>query len=580
MNRKCSKCFKKITIMAMCFHNSDTYHRGCCFICKELKFNQNFNEQEDIECKLCHIYLNDKTDFKYHQNESYCFDCFCKNFTKKCHTCSISINPNQLELEFGNDSYHKECFQCVNCMKKLDTSNERVQADEKTGKPCCVTCFNKMYRKICSKCSEIIKANQTGISYDTKAFHRECFSCFSCKTDLYDKQTGEKKRFFRDKNTDNPICETCFDKDNYKSCTNCKKLVRPTEKSFYFEKKPYHNDCFVCTNCSISLVNSSSPDNKPEIYKGNKNEPLCIDCYGKLNCKNCEKCSNLILPNQNKTLFEKKNYHKECFNCTNCNINLDVSTCVKDKKNKVICPECYAKIYSKKCKKCNDFILPEQSGLKFEDKFDFHRECFSCYKCERKLSSHGDNIKSDDTIYFKNENNLPICSDCYENYYCEKCHKCKKPMKSGHPTTVHEEKRYHSQCFVCSKCATKIVDVDTCKKDENNQILCQKCSKKKEKTPPRAKAGPGKLNFGQIMSFEKKTDFDCIKCKKKIMGQKFLTNKAGEFLCKKCHQETETSCFMCKKVFESREEFFKDDSNNNYCAKCIKIYRQNNKMAE
>jgi hypothetical protein len=27
---------------------------------------------------------------------------------------------------------------------------------------------------------------------------------------------------------------------------------------------------------------------------------------------------------------------------------------------------------------------------------------------------------------------------------------------------------------------------------------------------------------------------DCVKCKKKIMGQKFLTHKVGEFLCKKC----------------------------------------------
>ncbi len=34
---------------------------------------------------------------------------------------------------------------------------------------------------------------------------------------------------------------------------------------------------------------------------------------------------------------------------------------------------------------------------------------------------------------------------------------------------------------------------------------------------------------------------------------------------------------MCKKLFESREEFFKDEQNNNYCVKCFKIFQQNKK---
>ncbi len=50
----------------------------------------------------------------------------------------------------------------------------------------------------------------------------------------------------------------------------------------------------------------------------------------------------------------------------------------------------------------------------------------------------------------------------------------------------------------------------------------------------KAKAGPGRLNFEQIGSFEKSNEAKCATCKKKIIGQTYLTHKVINrlFICK------------------------------------------------
>jgi hypothetical protein len=67
-------------------------------------------------------------------------------------------------------------------------------------------------------------------------------------------------------------------------------------------------------------------------------------------------------------------------------------------------------------------------------------------------------------------------------------------------------------------------------------------------------------------------------CKKKIIGQRFLTHKLGEFRCKDCNSLMMDKCFVCKIVLDEKE-CFADDKNNSYCSTCIKIY-QEEKMKE
>ena len=61
----------------------------------------------------------------------------------------------------------------------------------------------------------------------------------------------------------------------------------------------------------------------------------------------------------------------------------------------------------------------------------------------------------------------------------------------------------------------------------------------------KSKGGPGKLNFNKLWTFEKNHDVNWKDSKKKIIGQRFLTNKIGEFRCKDC-KEKGLACGKCK----------------------------------
>ena len=49
-------------------------------------------------------------------------------------------------------------------------------------------------------------------------------------------------------------------------------------------------------------------------FKGGNNEPFCHDCFAKNQGKPCVGCKKGILPNEHGVLFENKlNFHKDCF---------------------------------------------------------------------------------------------------------------------------------------------------------------------------------------------------------------------------------------------------------------------------
>ncbi len=153
-----------------------------------------------------------------------------------------------------------------------------------------------------------------------------------------------------------------------------------------------------------------------------------------------------------------------------------------------------------------------------------------------------------------------------------KCFDCSKTIDlTNQSICLFKKNHYHEEC--CKMCTTT---------PKLNDKICNKKSlssgtKKLEKS----KGGPGKLNFNKLGTFEKNHDVNCKDCKKKIIGQRFLTNKIGEFRCKDCNSfSVEVKCFLCKVLFEKGNEFslekeiFKDDHHNSFCAKCIKIQRE------
>jgi hypothetical protein len=56
------------------------------------------------------------------------------------------------------------------------------------------------------------------------------------------------------------------------------------------------------------------------------------------------------------------------------------------------------------------------------------------------------------------DNEMPVCKDCWLKHCAFECSTCKKSFQPGDVVTQALEKRYHKECFLCSKCGKGIVE--------------------------------------------------------------------------------------------------------------------------
>ncbi|EEB09323.1 rho-type GTPase activating protein Rga4 [Schizosaccharomyces japonicus yFS275] len=102
-------------------------------------------------------------------------------------------------------------------------------------------------------------------------------------------------------------------------------------------------------------------------------------------------------------------------------------------------------------------LLSEGVFLTVNNNF-YHGNCFRCEKCGKTLAVR-------DAVAFTNSNQ-PICKDCVEV-----CKACKSPILDMAIITGMDA--YHSTCFFCSSCNTKITEAIFARR--NNQLFCMKC---------------------------------------------------------------------------------------------------------
>ncbi|TTS49340.1 Four and a half LIM domains protein 1 [Bagarius yarrelli] len=122
----------------------------------------------------------------------------------------------------------------------------------------CNACHEKKFAKNCARCKEPITTG--GISYQDKPWHSECFVCLTCKKPL------AGARF------------TAHEDDFY--CVGV--LYRPPwPRSFgkgtsvvNYENNTWHEYCFNCKKCSLSLAHKRFVMHEDNIY--------CPDCAKKL----------------------------------------------------------------------------------------------------------------------------------------------------------------------------------------------------------------------------------------------------------------------------------------------------------
>jgi hypothetical protein len=170
-----------------------------------------------------------------------------------------------------------------------------------------------------------------------------------------------------------------------------------------WNNREYHEKCFKCFNCQISLKNKIVYTNKI-----NNKEFFCSICIKKQNqnkkiINRCFRCKKKFLSNTNYIEFNEKYYHELCFTCSSCNKSI-IKKNFHPNKTHLLCEMCYEMTLDK-CELCKKTINKDQIII-FQDK-KYHDTCMKCAKCNGDI---------DGKICFrKNKDGSFICRSCDED---------------------------------------------------------------------------------------------------------------------------------------------------------------------
>lgn len=191
-----------------------------------------------------------------------------------------------------------------------------------------------------------------------KPWHPECFNCIECNKDFI-----KECQFVV--NNGQPVCIGCNDRSsrNYQhkkekrkpfnpqkqSCTACSKILKQNDSIIIALNRPYHKECFKCSQCSQTLNTKS--------FTSMGNVPLCHPCADNQISNKCSKCNTIITGNVVVAL--KKSWHPNCLKCIFCNqaiINLE--RIYHRENNQPCCPRCVKTVFTTKFRPLSERYYP------------------------------------------------------------------------------------------------------------------------------------------------------------------------------------------------------------------------------
>uniref|UniRef100_A0A4W5LBT9 Four and a half LIM domains 3 n=1 Tax=Hucho hucho TaxID=62062 RepID=A0A4W5LBT9_9TELE len=203
-----------------------------CGECKESLYGRKYIQVEDVP---------------------HCIPCYDRLYANTCQECKELIAHNK--LEYGGSAWHEDCFVCHGCEKPIGGQSFIPDKDVYY----CVPCYEGRFAPRCSHCK---KVNQGGVSYKDETWHKECLVCTGCKSPLAGQPFTSQG--------DTPYCVKCFSSLYAQKCASCNSPITGHGKYVSFQDRQWHQPCFKCSHCSVSLVGSGFFPDRDQI--------LCGDC--------------------------------------------------------------------------------------------------------------------------------------------------------------------------------------------------------------------------------------------------------------------------------------------------------------
>ncbi|GLG92992.1 Protein prickle [Gryllus bimaculatus] len=133
--------------------------------------------------------------------------------------------------------------------------------------------------------NHLTNTNEQGGEYTkamSKDWHSGHFCCWQCDESL----TGQRY-VLRD---DHPYCIKCYESVFANTCEECNRIIGIDSKDLSYKDKHWHEACFLCTKCRVSLVDKQFGSKADKIYCGN-----CYDAQFASRCDGCGEIFRAVL---------------------------------------------------------------------------------------------------------------------------------------------------------------------------------------------------------------------------------------------------------------------------------------------
>ncbi|XP_052860584.1 four and a half LIM domains protein 2 isoform X5 [Anopheles cruzii] len=307
--------------------------------------------------------------------------------------------------------------------------------------------------------SEFVNQNQNAALEDkqggeytkamSKDWHSGHFCCWQCDESL----TGQRY-VLRD---EHPYCIKCYENVFANVCEECNKTIGIDSKDLSYKDKHWHEACFLCNKCRISLVDKQFGSKADKIYCGN--------CYDAQFASRCDGCGEIFRAGTKKMEYKTRQWHEKCFCCCVCKTAIGTKSFIP-REQEIYCAGCYEEKYATRCIKCKKIIT--SGGVTYKNE-PWHRECFTCTHCQVSLAGQR----------FTSRDEKPYCAECFGELFAKRCTSCTKPITGigGTRFISFEDRHWHNDCFICAICKTSLVGRGFITDEQD--VICPECAKQK-----------------------------------------------------------------------------------------------------
>ncbi|XP_034243871.1 muscle LIM protein Mlp84B-like isoform X3 [Thrips palmi] len=472
-NPKCPKCGKSVYAAEEKVAGGFKFHKMCfkCGMCNKMLDSTNCAEHEgELYCKNCHarkygpkgygfgggagcLSMDTGEHLAGYVGEGARAPMEPRAIAKApegegCPRCGGFVYAAEQMLARGR-GWHKECFKCGDCSKRLDS----VRVCEGPDKDIyCKACYGK-------------KFGPKGYGYGQGA------GALQSDASLYTNGDGRDGEYLANKkNTLNDVAKIQAPKGQ--GCPRCGGCVYAAEQVLA-KGREWHRKCFKCRDCTKQLDSMLACD-------GPDKDVYCKTCYGKKfgphgygfgggagflqtdgltdeeissmrpfynpdttsikanPGQGCPRCGGAVFAAEQQ-LAKGTMWHKKCFNCCDCHRPLDSMLACDGPDKEIYCRACYGKKFGPKgfgygfaptlvstsgestcqfndarpthglkaqggkgCPRCGFEVYAAEQMI--SKNRIWHKRCFGCKDCGRSLDSTNLNDGPDDDIY---------CRGCY-----------------------------------------------------------------------------------------------------------------------------------------------------------------------